>query len=198
VTRTLEEQTRTLRIQFPSGLAFGAKDIPDSVFYQLLEGLAAELSRGDSVVAEFRQEILPDETTLFIDEWESAVGIPDTCLKGTGTVAERRRDVLAKLSSLGVQTAADFVALAALYGIDVIVKGGSVHGCFPFKFPIVFFPDERAARHTIMVNFDLPLLETFTYTFPITFGPPEVAVVECLFRKLKPANCDLMVVDFTL
>lgn len=196
MARTQKEETKTLSLYLQSGRAFGAKDIPGSVLYQLFEGLAAELVRSNGLVEEFRQEVLPDATTLFLDEWESAVGIPDTCLLGTGTVAERRRDVLVKLSSLGVQTAADFIALAASFGISTQIKGGSVHGCFPMKFPITFFPTERAARHTIMADFDLPARATFPLTFPIPFSTPELSMVECLFRKLKSANVDLLIVDY--
>ena len=214
---SLDRQTEILANYLPDGRAFGGKRIAGSVSRLLLEGLAQERLRSSNLVTEFRDEILPDETTLFIEEWESAVGIPDDCfLTTTGTIVERRRNVLAKLVSLGVQTAADFVALAALFGITAVVKGGSVHGVFPYEFPMIFFPDARTAFHTIIVNFtgsfsnvfpytfpitfpdiDLvePPLNTFPYTFPITFQSQELALVECLFRKVKPAHVDVLFVN---
>lgn len=193
---SLERQSEILANYLPGGRAFGGKRVAGSVSRLLLEGLAQEMLRSTDLVTEFRDEILPDETTLFIEEWESAVGIPDCCfLTTSGTIAERRRNVLAKLVSLGVQTAPDFVALAALFGITATVDGGSAHGVFPYTFPIIFFPDARTAFHTIVVNLSEPPLNVFPYTFPITFQSQELALVECLFKKAKPAHVDILFTD---
>ena len=193
---SLERQSEILANYFPEGRAFAGKRVAGSVSRLLLEGIAQEMLRSTDLVAEFRDEILPDTTTLFIEEWESAVGIPDDCfLTTTGTIVERRRNVLAKLVSLGVQTAADFVALAALFGITAVIKGGSTHGVFPFEFPMLFFPSAKAAFHTILVDLSEPPLNVFPYTFPITFQSQELALVECLFRKAKPAHVDILFLE---
>lgn len=194
---TVQRQADSLANYLPSGRVFAAKKIPGTVTRRLLEGLAGELDRGTDLIAEFKREVLPDLTTLFLDEWESAVGIPDDCFSGAGSDAERRRDVQVKLASLGLQTAEDFVMLAALLGLDVTVEGGSVHGTFPMEFPIIFFPSEKAARFTIVVNFAGEEGASFPYTFPIPFSTPELILLECLFRELKPANCDLLFTSFT-
>ena len=196
----LRTQAESLANYLPQGRAFGSKRLIGSVAHQLLEGLGGELVRSTDLVCEFRDEILPDETILFLSEWESALGIPDDCfLNVTGTDAERRRNILAKLVSLGVQTAADFVALALLFGITANIVAGSVHGVFPFKFPMIFFPDARAAFHTIIVDLSEPPLNVFPYTgptgFPILFQSEELALVECLFGKVKPANVDLLFIE---
>lgn len=197
----LEDQAKARQAEsignyLPTGRAFDAKNTTaKSIMRRLLEGLAGELLRADDLVQEFRDEILPDETVLFLDEWESALGIPDDCFTGVGTNAERRRDILAKLVSLGVQTAADFVALAALFGITATIKGGSVHGVFPYEFPMIFFPDSRTAFHTIVVDLVGGGATTFTYQFPITFDTAELGLVECLFKKLKPAHVDVLFID---
>ncbi len=195
---SLDSQTEILASYLPEGRAFGGKRVAGSVSRLLLEGLAQEMLRSTDFLAEFRDEILPDETTLFIEEWESAVGIPDSCfLTTSGTIAERRRNVLAKLVSLGVQTAPDFVALAALFGITAVVKGGSTHGLVPKESPPIVFPDDRTAYHTILVDLSEPPLNVFPYTFPITFQSAELALVECLFRKVKPAHVDILFTDLT-
>ena len=185
---TQERQTNTLANYFPSGFAFGSKSVPGSVSRLFLGGLADELVRACDLIQEFRDEIVPDETILLIDEWEKAVKIPDGCFPGSGTITERRTHVLLKLASLGLQTADDFTTLAAVLGIPIKVVAGSVHGAFPYKFPIVFLGDPRAARHTIIVDADTDLTETFTYTFPITFEDSAPVLLQCLFDRLKPAN----------
>lgn len=204
--KTLVQQTQSLANYMPPGRVFAAKNIIGSISRFLLEGLAGELVRADSLVEEFKREILPDNTVLFIDEWESAVGIPDDCFNGQGDLATRRRDVLVKLVSLGVQTAADFVALAALFGITAVVKGGSTHGTFPHEFPMIFFESAKIARHTILIDL-AGITTTFPYTFEfadagppevlqgITFGNPEITIIKCLFAKLKPAHCDILYTD---
>lgn len=192
---SLRIQTEVLANYLPPGRAFGARRLDGTVTRLLLEGLAGEMLRSTDLIVEFRDEILPDETILMIEEWESAVGIPDDCFTDTaGSIDERRRNVLAKLVSLGVQTAADFVALAALFGIAATVKGGASHGAFPYDFPMIFFPDSRTAHHTILVDLD-QTSSVFPYTFPLTFDSAELALVTCLFNKVKPANVDLLFID---
>ena len=125
---------------------------------------------------------MPDQTVLFIDEWESALGIPDGCFSGTGTLESRRHGVLAKLASLGVQTIADFESLAAVFGITAEVLSGSESG--------IAFASNKVARFTIVISLALP--ESFTYTFPVPFGSDIIVLLECLFSKLIPANCQVL------
>ena len=193
---TQDEQASTLARYFPSGRAFGSVHVSSTVARALLLGLSGELVRSDALIAEFRDEILPDTTTLLIEEWEQAVGIPDDCFDVAADIATRRLNVVAKLASLGAQTAADFVAIMALYGITAEVIGGSVNGVFPMEFPILFFATPAIARHTIVVNIPGGLVPSFPYTFPVVFGSDEQNLVECLFNKLKPANVDLVFVSF--
>lgn len=193
------EQAEGLAAYLASGSAFGAGNEPGTVTHGLLRGLGQELLRSADSLETFKEEILPDRTVLYLDEWESAVGIPDECFRSvSGSDDVRRRNVLAKLASLGVQTAADMVALAALFGISAEIRSGAYHGTFPMHFPIlVFFETEKAARHTIVVGLT-DLGARFPYTFPLPFESEELGIVECLLRKAKPANVDLILVNLTL
>lgn len=195
IERTLEEQTQMLANYMPGGKLFAAKNVNDSNFRKLLRGLAGELFTADGYLKTYSDEIKPDATVLFIDEWESAVGIPDDCFKGTGDIDERRRDVLVKLASLGIQTADDFVAVALLFGVTVTVESGvtgNTPSIFPMTFPIVLGGDIQDLRFIIIVRFTAPDSSRFPLIFPITFGTSEIAILECLFAKLKPANCALI------
>ena len=190
--RDLEQYTDSLADYLPGGELFASKSVQDSNFRKLLRGLAGELFRSNGLLIEYSCEIIPDQTNKFLSEWESTLGIPDDCFSGTGTSDERRRDILVKLAALGVQTDIDFEELALLFGIVVNVKSGTINGIFPMVFPIIFFDTEKDARFTIVVTFTVPAANTFTYTFPIVFGGAEIAILECLFTKLKPANCDII------
>lgn len=190
--RNIESYTDSLAGYLPGGDLFASKKIPNSNFRKLLRGLSWELFRANGLLREYNSEIIPDRTNKFLDEWESAVGIPDHCFTGTGTPDERRRDILVKLASLGVQTVDDFVDLADTFGIEVQILSGRDVIAFPLIFPVPMFTTLREARFTIIVNFTTQSDNVFPLTFPIVFGSGEIAILECLFRKIKPSNCDII------
>lgn len=190
--RDLEQYTDSLAAYLPGGLLFAAKSIQDSNFRKLLRGMAGELFRANGYLITYSNEILPDQTVKFIEEWESALGIPDDCFTGTGTLTERRRDILVKLAALGVQTAQDFIDLGATFGVTVQVRSGIVNGLFPMTFPIILFDTPKQARFTIIVTFTVQAANQFPLVFPIVFGSQEIAILECLFTRLKPANCNII------
>jgi len=193
--QSLDDHAQSLAGYLPGGPMFSAVNIRDSNFRKLIKGLAGELLRADGSLRLYSDEILPDRTTLFVPEWERAVGIPDNCFPGTGTVDQRRLHILIKLASLGVQTAADFIELGALFGVTVGVQGGSVSGAFPMTFPIMLFDSPRDPYFTILVTFTITESNKFPLVFPFTFGSPEMGILECLFSKLKPANCDVIFIQ---
>lgn len=191
----ISQETGSLAAYFPSGNAWAAKDIPGTVFRLFLEGIASEFGRGALLDEEIRSGIIPDRTTMFIDEWERALGIPDDCFEGRGTDEERRLDIVTKLASLGVQTAEDFVELAAIQGVECTISQNVPLGTFTYTFEaadggLTFGLSEREIKFTIVVTFlNLPLGVTFPYQFPMPFLTRNVSIVQCLFEKLKPANC---------
>lgn len=190
--RDLEQYTDSLADYLPGGLLFASRSVQDSNFRKLLRGMSGELFRSNGLLKEYCEQIIPDQTVKFISEWESALGIPDDCFSGTGTLDERRRDVLTKLAALGVQTQQDFIDLAATFGVMITINAGISEITFPLTFPVVMFTTEKEARFTIVVRFTVQAANKFPLVFPITFGSGEIAVLECLFTKLKPANCDII------
>lgn len=182
ISRTLEDNINALADYLPNGRTFEAKGISGSNFRQLLTGLSGELFNAQGYIKTLNDEFIPDLTNLFLGEWEQALGIPDSCFSGTGTNNERRRDILTKLAALGVQTVDDFEAVALIFGVTATVLPGIDSG--------VVFSSTAEARYTIVINLTLP--ERFTYTFPITFGDSTTALLECIFNKLKPDNCQIL------
>ena len=187
-----DQHTQRLADYMPGGRLFRSKNIADSNFRKLLRGLSHELFTADGLLRDFQQDINPNVTTYFLNEWEQALGIPDDCFPGSGTEDERRRDILIKLSALGIQTVDDFVELAAVFGITVDVHGGRYFSKFPLEFPILLFDSEKASRFTIVVDFTVDAASKLPLTFPFTFGDEIIGGLECLFRRLKPANCDIL------
>lgn len=190
--RDLNQYADSLAAYMPGGELFASRSVQDSNFRKLILGMAGELFRANGLLREYSNEILPDTTNKFIDEWESAVGIPDSCFSGAGTNDERRRDILVKLASLGVQTAQDFVDLALLFGLTVTVNSGRDEITFPLVFPVFMFSTLKEARFTIVVRFTVEAANRFPLTFPFVFGSGEIAFLECLFLKIAPENCDVI------
>lgn len=191
---TEAEQAQSMANYLPGGQLFYAKNKQGTRLRNFLDGMAKELFRADNYLAVLGQEIIPDETQKFVDEWERVVGIPDSCFDGTGTIAQRRRNILIKLASLGVQTAEDFEALAALFGVTATVEAAGPHAEFPMEFPFLMFTGDDA-KFTILVTFALNESNAFPLTFPAVLGDEGIGILECLFTKLKPANCDVVFVS---
>ncbi len=203
--RDIDQYTNSLADYLPGGCLFASASVSNSNFRKLLRGMAGELFRANGLLKEYSEEIIPDQTVKFIGEWEQALGIPDDCFSGTGSITERRRDVLVKLASLGVQTAQDFIDLGTIFGAAVTVQAGRDTITFPLTFPVFMFSTLKEARFTIVftveseifpytfpLTFPAKAAETFPLTFPITFGVSEQSILECLFTALKPANCKVI------
>ena len=178
-----ERHTQALADYLPNGRMFEAKNVKDSNFRQLLRGIAGELFNAQGYIITFGQEYFPDLTTLFIAEWEQALGIPDDCFLGPNNpdgITGRRRDILVKLAALGVQTLADFENLASVFGVDVEIQPGDEGGFFfPASFPMAFISSSVDSRYIIIVKF-------------LNVSPLQ-DLVECLFENLIPSNCQLVV-----
>lgn len=181
--------TDSLARYLPNDELFSAKYIKGSNLRSLLSGLSRRIIQGDQFIFELLDEYIPDNTVQFLDEWEVVLGIPDDCFSGTGTTLARRTAILVKLASLGVQTSDDFVALAAIFGLSVNVYPGLDVFNDPSLAPGLVVATERRARYTIVVTYNLDAGAAFPYVYPIPFGSDAIIVLECLFNKIKPANC---------
>ena len=188
--RTLSAYADSLAAYMPGGSLFASKNIADSNFRKLLLGMAGELFRSNGYLKSYSEEMLPDETNLFLGEWESALGIPSGCFVGTGTNDERRRDILTKLAALGVQTVNDFESLALVFDKVVTVTSLSEESFPPFD--VSFNPVGLPGARFIIVVEGVDLVgDVPPYDVPFNLGVGE-SILECLLRRLKPANCEII------
>lgn len=194
-TYSLEEHVDSYVAYLPGGDLFAAKNEPASVLRRLFAGLAVEIKRADDVMNDATLEYDINCTQALITEWESALGIPDSCFPGTGSLEVRRQHVLIKLASLGVSTAKGFVDLAALFGFKALIPSAATYGVFPLAFPAAFYAYPQDARFTMLVFLDANMApEVFPFEvtkYPIPFFSNVSNIIECLFRKLAPANVDV-------
>tara|TARA_R110000850_G_scaffold13484_1_gene43578 strand:- start:1006 stop:1617 length:612 start_codon:yes stop_codon:yes gene_type:complete len=190
--KTIETQQQLLARHLPDGKVWENKFDINTNLGKLLLGLAAEYLRISVLIEGIMRETDINQTELLISEWQTSVGIPDDCLDGTGTLEDQRRDVLLKLTNFGgIQTAQDFVDLAALFGFTAVVSNGTQRGVFPMLFPIRFFDNRKTAVHTIIVDLE-GRRDVFALSFPLPFTSSLTGLIECLFLELRPANCQII------
>ena len=117
--RTADAYTAQLQQLLPTGPAW-SRD-PAGTLTAVLAALAAEFARVDGRVDNLLAEIDPRSTYELLEDWERVLGLPDGCTPVSGTLSERRAALIQKLTSLGGQTPAFYVALAAALGFEVVI-----------------------------------------------------------------------------
>lgn len=190
IKHSLAEHVRSLAAYLSNGKLFEAKNILGSNFNRLLRGFSGELRTAEGYLDTFETEYFPDETVLFLDEWESALGIPDGCFDGTGTADERRENILVKLAALGIQTTQDFIDLALRFGKVVNVFPLSDEAFPPYAVPFTPIQLHEGRFVIVITGVDLVTgVPPYDVPFDLTVGE---SLMECVFKKLKPDNCDLI------
>lgn len=190
IRHSLAKHVRSLAAYLSNGKLFEAKNILGSNLNQLLRGLSGELRTAEDYLVTLEAEYFPDETVLFLDEWEGALGIPDGCFDGAGTADERRENILIKLAALGIQSAQDFIDLALRFGKVVDVFPLSEEAFPPYAVPFTPIQLHEARFVIVVTGVDLVTgVPPYDVPFDLTEGE---SLMECLFKKLKPENCDLI------
>lgn len=187
--KSLEDQTNSLALFFPEGKTFESKNISLSILRLYLEGLSGELKRVYDGMNDLSCDYDITQTTELLPNWESAVGIPDECFPGTGTLAERRNHVLIKFAKMNVQTAEDFQDLAVALGFtDVIVTPLQDVAFPPYDVPFTptLAPSSRFIINVVGTNV---VSEVPAYDVPFTPAANSSSILQCVFDIVKPANC---------
>jgi uncharacterized protein YmfQ (DUF2313 family) len=169
-----------------------AKNKDNSNLRKILLGLASEFVRFRDKANLIYDEYNPKSTTDFITEWETQVGIPDDCFSNTGTLEERRTNILLKLAGINTTTAEQFKNIASILGYNISVSTGIDTSVFPLQLPFILI-DQVEAPFTIVIT--LPASEQadglpLELPFTLTSEAPEI--LQCLFNKIKPAHCNII------
>lgn len=186
--RTLQEQISVLAQYLRDDPLHAGKNREGSNLRKMLTGLAYEFLRERDLIDEVFSEYDPNTTTKFIEEWEKWVGIPDDCLSNSGTLDQRRKNILLKLTGVNATTEVQFENIATILGYTIDVEPGGEVSVFPFTFPFIF-TSAAELPFVIVVTIDTSLFaSTFPLTFPFTFGADQTVILKCFLEKLKPAN----------
>lgn len=109
-----------LQALLPIGAAWSRES--DAALTGLLDGLAEELARVDGRGDALMAETDPRQVTETLSEWEAAWGLPDGCVSAEPTPDGRRLALHQRVASLGGQSAAYYVGMAALLGYEAEIE----------------------------------------------------------------------------
>jgi uncharacterized protein YmfQ (DUF2313 family) len=168
-----------------------AKNKEGSTLRKILEGLALEWLNFNDKLDKVSNEYNPTSTTDLIQDWETFVGIPDSCISVASTLEQRRLNILLKLAGVNVSTETQFKNIAAILGYNIQVSNGIVTSTFPLVLPFLLI-EEASAPFTIVITLPSSLApKGFPLTLPFTLTSQQPQILNCLFNKLKPANTQL-------
>ncbi len=173
----------------PVGLAWSR--VRGSVNDRLLDGMAKEPARIEArAIYLALKEFYAQSTRELLPEWEKEYGLPDECTTLGVTYDERIENLLRKIRTIGGQSIAYLIGVAAALGIDIIIDEFR-----PFRVGVNRVGDRLYGREWLFV-FRVTMPETRIYRFRA--GRNSVGdrlrywrgneIVECVINRLKPAH----------
>lgn len=178
-----------LLARLPRGAAWTRRT--DSVSAKVLLALASALARVDKAANAHIDELDPRSTILLLPEWEQQLGLPDDCAGSADTIDRRRAAVIAKLTASGGQSKSFFLELADRLGYPITIAEFRAYTCETSIDTPVY---DESWHFAWRVNAPETTIREFTCdsacTDPLASWGNEV--LECVFRRLKPAHTHII------
>jgi len=170
-----------------------SKNIEDANLRKLLLGLSVGFQDVNNNINILAKEGNVKEAEALIEKWEMTVGIPDDCLDNSGTLAQKRNNVLIKFAGLQGTLIQQFEYVINLLGYSgIVVKSGINAISYPLTYPILYIGSEEEAAFTIVVVLPPELSpQVYPLLYPITYDSI-IPQLQCIFDKLKPANVQII------
>lgn len=184
-SHTNEEITQSIANNLPIGRVFASKNFDSSNFRQYLRIFAPEVNRFESAMLEVSREYDINESDVYLENWERAVGIPDECFLSNGTIEERRLHVIIKLACMNVSTEEDMINLASKLGKVITIEPLNTNIYPPYDIPMtpVGLPQ---AKFIWLVRGDNIAPKSPPYDIP-HFLETGAIILNCVLEKTKPA-----------
>lgn len=107
-----------LQALLPPGIAWPREE---GTLLDTLNALAEEFARVDGRASDLREEADPRTTSELLPDWERAFGLPDPCVTIPDTYGERIAALVEKVTRIGGQSPAYFIAVAARLGFTITI-----------------------------------------------------------------------------
>lgn len=183
---------RQLQALLPPGPAWPKDD--SALMTRLLSGLSVELARVDGRAWQIAEEADPRTVAELFADWERVAGLPDACavaFGGTQTMAQRRAALVGRLATLGGQSPAYFIALAASIGYAITITEFRAQ---TVEDDVTYALYDSTWNFAWQVNSALNTINEITVD--MTVEDPLAAwgnaLLECVINRLKPAQTTVL------
>ena len=185
---TATDYLRQLQVLLPPGPAWPKDDA--ATLTRLLDALATELSRVDGRAQKLIEEADPRTVAELFADWERVAGLPDPCAQAFGgdqTIAQRRAALVGRLTTLGGQSPAYFIGLAAALGYAITITEFRAH-CVNDNVEQPLY--DAAWNFAWQVNAALNTVTDIVVESPVEdpIAAWGNALLECVIKRLKPAH----------
>lgn len=187
---TKDDYLKTLQSLLPSGRAW-TRD-PDATLTDVLSVFAFALAQVDRQAHAVLAEADPRTLNLSLEDWETNLGLPDSCSQLDATVRERIDAVIEKYTRGGGLSVPYYIDLAAALGYEITIEEFS-----PFEFGISHCGgDDVLADEDIryMVYINVAGVPVQPFEFGISACGEALldwsgaSELECIIKKLQPSE----------
>lgn len=193
VAGTPADYLRTLQKLLPPGKISRA---PDANVTKLLSAAAEIFAEVDAAAEGLYDEADPRTTTQLLSDWEEMCALPDPAVGGAEqSIVERRAWLLMRLTSIGGQSRAYFIDLAAQLGVAITITEYTPWGCGYG----MTGRDQLSGDGSLWLLWQVNMPATIAYLFQVgqsqigdPLGYARTGVIEALFARYKPANSTLV------
>jgi uncharacterized protein YmfQ (DUF2313 family) len=182
-----DDYSRELQALLPPGPAWDIGG--NTTAAKLVAAWADELARIQADIDRLVDESDPRTTYYLLADYERIFGLPSDCMAGTSQTLEQRRSALAaQMASVGGQSRAYFIALAAAAGFTVTITEFAPHTVLSAVNYPIYGLEWRFIWQVNGSGLAAPLY------LPVNAGVDEPLAVwqsnllVCLFNRLKPAH----------
>lgn len=187
--RTQADYYAQLRALLPPGPAWDAQLVAE--VDGVLKALAAEPARLDARGYDLMNEADPATVHELVPDWERVMGLPDPCLGESPTFDDRKIAVRQRLTSLGAQTPAFYLRIAASQGYQnarIVQHRAPRFG--RSRFGAAHFGSWAAQfMWTLYTGARFPGGRRFGASYwGERFGVNSAHALECLIRRAAPAH----------
>lgn len=164
----------------------------DATQSKAIAGLAPTCERLNSRANYLIVDAFPGTTLELLPDWESSVGLPDTCASTAATVDDRHSAVVSRISASGGQSVPYFIGIAKALGYTITITQ-----FVPFRFGQRFGMPLCGNDWAFAWQVNAPQFTVTQFKFGSSgFGEPFASwgntSLQCVIRKFAPAHTTVL------
>ncbi|NIJ07248.1 uncharacterized protein YmfQ (DUF2313 family) [Sphingomonas vulcanisoli] len=172
---------------------------PGSTQAYVRHALARSMERLDGDAIALLADIFPPSSVDLLPEWEDTLGLPDPCLGPNPTIQQRQQQVTARFVGNGGQSAAWYIAFAALLGfvIEITEYGPFRVGAGRCGTPLAGEPWIFTWLVTVVSGDSSAAAAAFRAGIsragnPLSSAASGRAALECELRRIAPGHTNIL------